>query len=390
MFVYIGLIVFYFIAICLDFKNVIKQKYKILFCIALFLPLILLCSFKNINVGNDTQGYYNYYWGLKELSEYQTGYFEKGFHIFSYIFARLKVPLTIYMLVCYSIVYVPFILISYKWINKPSLVAFSLFLFLFTNFALSALRQSISIGICLFGFFLFYLFYKKKDTLHLSIGITLQIIFITIAYFFHRSALIFIVVPLLCLYRNRLLKNPFLLIAVMLLFSLVSPYFYGIIDNLLNRSIVDSSRSKFFLNLGFSTWITYALLLVSHLLTASTNGKFDMLYSRYPKIKPYLMNPLTEESDNNRELEIMSQNLSVLYLLFLTLFSVSNVFKRIVMYLVPFICFSYAFLFNRVGNKRIEKILLFASFCGLIIYAYFATIKSGYLTVSNYEFGFYL
>ena len=388
MIVYISLLIFYFIVIFIDFKFLFNRKSKLFFCLLLFLPLIILGSFKNVNVGIDTSNYYVYYQSLKS-NEFIFSNFEKGFRNFSLIFARMQIPFTIYLFICYSIIYVPFMLISFKWISKPSLVSFSLFLFMFTNFSFSALRQSMAIGLCFFGFLLFFYFYEKRTFFSSLIGIISQIIFIVFAFYFHKSALIFFAVPIICLYKNRFLNNPFLLFLLMMLFSFLSANFYGAIFQFINPFIFDAPRTKSFFDIGFSSYICFSLVLVSFVLENILNCLNRTFYFESSSFKTISNRKVEKKEFFTNNLEIISQNALVTYLILICLLNVTFTFKRIMMYFIPFFCFSYALLFNEVISKKIRFIFLFVSCVGLIIYAYFATIRTGYLNVSDYHFGFY-
>jgi len=176
----------------------------------LFLHIILIIfisSFKSLNVGIDTQSYFNSYsdlisFGINNVNDYfiQT-HFEPGFVIFMKLTQLISNSYTIFNLISYSIIYLPFFFYIKKYSPDYSLSLIILFTFHIFAFNLSGLRQALAGSIYLLA----YLIYDSNK-INFKQRLLYFIILILFASTFHISALITLIVPFLLKIKFTFIK----------------------------------------------------------------------------------------------------------------------------------------------------------------------------------------
>ena len=169
---------------------------------------ILESSLRSVNVGPDTQGYYNDYntisglswsdiWG-GFISSYQQGEGkDPGFVLFVKLVQALPGDFNFFLFVSALIFFIPLGLILYKYsTHSLQLVfAFTLYVALFHIVALSGIRQQIATGLTFLA-----LYELGKGRMWRCI------LFIALGSIIHISALVFLLAPLLSLFNWRYLK----------------------------------------------------------------------------------------------------------------------------------------------------------------------------------------
>lgn len=364
---------------------------KVIYCILLFAPLIILCSFKDSSVGNDTAGYlasYHEFKNATSLKSISSG-FEKGFVIYSYLLAQMNMPFSIYLLITYSIIFLPFILLSYKYFEFPSIIALSLYLFSFYNFAISALRQSMGIGICFIGFYIF-LRLRHKDNVWKYLKYVLLSAFIALSYFFHKSSLTFILIIPLYIFKDKIKINYLLAIPLLLLTSFLSPYLYSNLGAFSEKLAYLAPTSSFFLNLGNSTYFVFAIFSIATLI--SVNKKSYYYFNKINGLCSFQKSIISIDKASSSKCLDLSNFFylgTFLYLFIICFSQAGKVFIRIAMFILPFVFFMAHDLFVKAKNYKFVFIVCYVGYVLLlIIYFYFATYKSNYLHLFPYSFDF--
>ena len=397
---YILVIIYTFIiSACYYLTKAFKGK-KLIFCILLFLPLLILCSFKNISVGNDSSGYYDYYklYGTKPIG-FTINDIENGFSYFASIFAHMKMPFTLFLLVCYLIVFTPFVLFSYRYSKHPEIVMLSTFLFQFYNFAVSGLRQSIAIGICMLGLYILVTNWDKRALLWKIVKAVISILFVLLASTLHRSAFIFAVPLVIFVVYDFININILFFLSACLLFAFISPYIYGMVFALIRKQYhYDPPASGFFLDIGFSTYIMIIFVVAFVILLKNNRTKRidDFVNKTSNKIKLSKFDRFGPTVEANYI--IVDENNFVSYFVLVVaanalltcMLNSAEVFTRILIYLNIFFGLSLSNFIDLFKSKKTHILLKAGIAIVLFVFFYFASYKSGYLNIFPYRFGFYL
>lgn len=157
------------------------------YVILAMLPMFIMIGFRSGNLGADTNGYLNnfIYVNSTPFSEVlETSRMEKGYLIFVKLITYItKYPL-VYQLIC-TFIYFIGVLEFAKTLDKKDVFLFiffvctlGLFFFMFTG-----VRQSLAMSICLFG----YKYSQRRKIIPF-------ILCVLLAFCFHKSAILFIVV----------------------------------------------------------------------------------------------------------------------------------------------------------------------------------------------------
>lgn len=392
----VGIMVAYYVT--KPFKNK-----KFLYCALLILPIVFLCSFKKLSVGNDTSTYYDYYrfFASNKIGTERSGV-EKGFGIFCGIFGHMKIPFTLFLLICYSIVYFPIVLLMNKLTKYPEMVAYCLFLFQFLNFTISALRQSIAIGICLFGLYILITNWSKRKSLFKILKTLIFVFFVFISYWFHRSAIIFSAIAFVFLAYDIIRIKPLIFCLVCLLAAMVSQYVYGFIFSVIQKSFTyDPPSSGSFLDVGFSTYFMIAIVvLFDFSLREKVVNKYEIVALKVtPKqitSKNKTINGMIENVKANSSLEYDS-SFNNMFLMILAIAAFLNcllnsaeVFGRIITYFTFSLGFVLSAMLDKIKSRKVVFVTSIFIFIALIVYFYVGSYRSGYLHMFPYEIGFYL
>lgn len=173
-----------------------KKTKKIVFISATTVHLIVISGLRSIQVGSDTLIYkevFNSLSGVPFLDLFDVyPKFENGYQLVSYLFSNVFNSFNFYMFIVSTFVYMVLGLIIYKYSTNP-LFSYVLYVILgMFDFNLSGLRQSIAMSIVLFS--IIFLIDQKV------IKFTSTII---LAAFFHKTAIIFLIIYPLVHYPIR-------------------------------------------------------------------------------------------------------------------------------------------------------------------------------------------
>ncbi|MBR1775006.1 MAG: EpsG family protein [Bacteroidales bacterium] len=197
-------------------------------------PMFLLVAFRAESIGNDTLTYANYYRSLidtKNIFEALSGRMENGYILINYFFSHLglswlQFQIIITMFMYYSI---------YRYFYKYSVnIGFSCLLFMLTlmGTTMAATRMCLAISILLFS--VPYIL-KRKFLPFLLI--------VFIAFFFHKSSLVFVMIYPLCALKYER-KRIVILMLVAIAIAYLGTSFFGLLTNAIGeyQSYVEGDR----------------------------------------------------------------------------------------------------------------------------------------------------
>lgn len=191
MLVYLGLLllILFLTLICNQFIKDTKLKNKIITGVSL-LAIYLIYVLRDYSVGIDTDAYYYTYEQMKIIpfEDFDSNYMEKGYQFLMKICILAKMDFRMFLVISYTIVIIPLYFFITKYSKNVSLSIIFYICYQFFIFGLSGIRQTITLGICLLA----YIVIEEKVKWR-YIWFTLLV---AIGFLFHKSALVFIFVPL--------------------------------------------------------------------------------------------------------------------------------------------------------------------------------------------------
>lgn len=161
-----------------------KKKFAFL-CVA-FLELVAFTGLRAYNIGSDTETYLRYidkYRGVsfREIFDFSNAEFERGYTVFMRICSYFNFTKTEFLFLISIVTYFPFFVFIYRYSDYPEVSVFVYFATSLFFYSLGIFRQMIAISICLTG----VPFITERKPLRFFI-----VIFI--AYLFHKTALIWL------------------------------------------------------------------------------------------------------------------------------------------------------------------------------------------------------
>lgn len=132
-----------------------KSQKKLWYLVLAVLPLALMTMFRAGSIGNDTQGYIDYFDSIKSLSLSQAldnTRFEKGYILLNYILARISKNSQILLIVSGAFSYFSLSRWIYKWSAAPGLILCLAVEMLYIDSWMNIVRQAIAFFILLFAF----------------------------------------------------------------------------------------------------------------------------------------------------------------------------------------------------------------------------------------------
>lgn len=349
MFVYLAVAVFPLLIYKIKFGMYHKNREKLLKIILSVLPMFILIAFRDESIGADTGSY------LREFTEmidkpwsmifYQTRE-EHGFRIFVKLMTYVTKSPLVYQVICTIIYLIGFVSFLY---HLDFDAAWPLFFFATTGvytFMFTGNRQCIAMGICLFA----YQFVKRRKLIRFLICIAL-------AFCFHRSAVIFIMVYLI--YKRKFSPFNILLysgitVGAVLLLEQIQKLFNQLLDS--NYEIEKTGNG----------WVFFTFL------TVMTVASIIVIYTNKAR---------TFEADG-------LINISVISVAFWILRLFTRVAERPSYYFLFFSVALFGFAVNAVLEKRdkmIIKVAAFALCMALYIYR-FLTNFSSFIPYHFYHF----
>lgn len=252
-----------------------KEKVKrFLLALFFFLGILLLFVFRNSGVGIDTETYYEFYLNSKnyQFLDLLSGKapFETGFSLFCFFFSSCNVPFPIFLFFCAFLIFIPPILIINKYSPYPALSYLILYTFGFFTFSMSALRQSIAIGLFLIGF----LFYNPKR----PVSCFLILPFILLALSFHTSAIVCFLVFLVLFPWNETKRYLYFKYAILVIYFFCDRDLYFLFYNVSQQfpisSLKASSPPPSFFDIPQTVWVYLIIMIFFDLLSF---GRFSLI-----------------------------------------------------------------------------------------------------------------
>lgn len=185
MIVYMTLLSYWgFIAFLVNVNSRLSLKYNSkLFTISAGVSLFLVMALKGETVGTDTLAYSNEYENAKYYLEYLLRPTELGYSYFNFVIKKLDLSFQSYLGIISAIVVIS-VSTLYRLHSKNILMSFYLHVTIgIFAMTMTGLRQTMAISLTIFAFI--YLMRNKN---------LLFFIFILVAYFFHNSSLVFLLV----------------------------------------------------------------------------------------------------------------------------------------------------------------------------------------------------
>ncbi len=340
MFVYLAVAVFPFLVYKINFGMYHKKLEKLLKIILALLPMFILIAFRDELIGADTYGYLREFRDMIDkpwsMIFYQTRE-EHGFRIFVKLVTYVTKSPLVYQVICTIIYVVGFVSFLY---HLDFDAAWPLFFFATTGvymFMFTGTRQCIAMSICLFA----YQFIKRKKLIRFLICIVL-------AFFFHRSAIIFLAAYFI--FRRKLsvlnvLVYSGITVAAVLLLEQIQKWF----GQLMNMTYDDVETGNGWVFLVFLTVLTVASIVIV-----------------------YINKNRTAEVDGLINVSIISVAIWILRLF-------TRDAERPSFYFLFFSVALFGYAVNAVLEKRDQMIIKIAAFAlcmALYIYRFFANFSS--------------
>lgn len=204
-----------------------QKKLKIWMVIMAILPIFLLFVLRYKHIGADTIGYVRFF--EKEIRTYSWGELfnvdlmrvEVGYRLYVKLISLFTANYTVYFLINGLVIFGILFRFSLKYTKNP-FVFFFLFITLGTyQFMETGLRQALAMAICVFAID----FIKDKKPIRF-------ILLVVLAYFFHKSALIFLMMyPLALIKRLDWMLVAYVFMAALFVVGFTA--FQGFFNNLL-------------------------------------------------------------------------------------------------------------------------------------------------------------
>jgi len=258
MLVYLGFLLFLLI-LTLVSNELVKDKKlraKIITGISLF-AIFLLYVLKDYSVGSDTSAYYSAYEQMKNVpfNDFNTMYMEKGYQLLMKVCILANLDFRWFLVITYAISITPLYYLITKYSENPSLSVLTYFCYQFFVFSMSGIRQTLSLGLCTFAFMVLECKGKWKYLLFALL--------VFIGFTFHKSALVFIFVPLI----RKLAMTKLNLIFFFLLFGV-----FFVFRGKISYTIMALTGYKGSFTIGLNYFLVLALILVSILVYWYTNN----------------------------------------------------------------------------------------------------------------------
>lgn len=202
---------------CVSLKKLDREAYNYksicnAFTFAMLFILWFLTAFRSSEIGNDTQTYINYFIKINKTGVSDKYVIEYGFQYLCLFIGLFTDNPQVFLIICATICYLGIGVYIFKYSKNiviSTILVFCLCFSIFTN----TLRQDIAMVICLYA----YQAMKKKKRI-------LSLLLILVAFLFHKSALIFLVLFLSKFLKYNLKFDIFItiLIAVLSISGVIS------------------------------------------------------------------------------------------------------------------------------------------------------------------------
>lgn len=371
------------------FRVKTQKEKRIFLSLFFFVVLCLIFTIRSSSVGVDTQIYYKNYISSKNLSlqDIFSGnrHFELGYTIFETAFAKIGCSFRLFLFFSSFIIYIPPIIFLANNSKNLRLSFILYYCFGLFTLSMSALRQSIAIGIIAIG-----LICLKKGDIRTYFS---YFCFVILASLFHQSALIAIFLPFFGLIKCSNLYSVFLKGALCLLFIVICPYiysaFYQIVSSNSIKIFSSSSNAPMRHSLPETAFVYLLMMLMSDLLQTKflfRIQKFDEKIDHSLVFPNRFCNSLFQEEFPQSVLPDTTINGFVLFqFIFVCFGQVTNAFPRLGFYGALGFCLLLPNSFSSFTHKKTK--VLYSFFCCLLLVAYFViwTLRTNYLGLLPYE-----
>lgn len=339
-----------FLFLCFGNSNANRKTY---ICIC-FAFLVFCNAFKGLSVGSDTQTYYQQYiecchtsWSETWNNFIQTywygqGDYDEGYNIYTKFVQLFSKDFIFFMFFSSMLAVIPLGIILYKYCDHiiKLMFAFVFYVTLIYNGGSMLSRQQIATA------FLFMSFLCVLKNRYFW-----SFFHIAIAFFMHKSSVVFAVVPLIARFAPKITKPfhaiSFLLIPIVILFS--SQLL------LLAADFLGTERYEVYAETEFVGGITFVVLMELLSLVCLLGFRKDYL----------------QQDDYARKIYIMAPFITM----FAPLILRDGVFIRLSKYFHVFLAAMIPLAFGRLFKKSSVYIALFVTIFILIVYTY---ISSGH------------
>lgn len=221
-----------------------RKNIKILYLIAI-IPSVLIEGLRNEDIGTDMMGYGSiWYYNMRiedgllsALKNVSTP--EYAYHTLIFISKKLFNDIHLFLILCASIKMGLVFFVGYKFrkqLNTTLFLAFYFAFFYFTGF--SMMRQALALSVCLLS--IWYLYNEKYYIFFATV---------IIAYLFHNSALLMVIVFYLFLTRKMRLSLPINFFGVIILYS-SAPF---LMQYLIGSSLFKEGIAEHYMNTGVAS-----------------------------------------------------------------------------------------------------------------------------------------
>ena len=230
-----------------------QKKAKRFFVIAAFLLIFLVCVLRKYTVGLDMPKYYNIYLEAFYVPFRDFGYiyFEKGYLLLMKICVFLNMPFEWFMFICSLIMIVPVAVFIYNFSDRVLLSTIIFVCYMFFEFYLTGLRQAMAMSIWLIGATILLKEIRFKYIWYA--------LFSLIAFYFHKGAVIAIILPFVIRFR----KTTFVLIVSLLVLALLLMFRSQILNLLKDYFERESINTHAKIYVGTNTIFLMAILAAS-------------------------------------------------------------------------------------------------------------------------------
>ena len=241
-----------------------RERKKTLFLRLVFGALILLFALRASTVGRDICGYKNAYETTRYVSwkDYGYIYFEVGYIFIMKVSIAIGMQFQMFMVAVSIIILAPIYLVIKKYSTNPLLSTLIYVCFMFMEFDLTALRQAISMSICLIAYIV--LIESKQLSLLKSIAIAIA------ATLFHNGAYAFLFIYFAVRVKS-LKKFSVTVFALACALILCRTTLLNYIKNIFARAALDVNASMY-IGLNFICTIILAVLFVFTEVTTERIG----------------------------------------------------------------------------------------------------------------------
>ena len=197
------------------------------------LAIYLVLALKKYTVGIDIRGYYSEYLksANKEWSDVDYVYFEKGYIQLMKLFSKNEVEFQYFMMFIYAVLCISLYLFIKKYSKNATLSLLIFICYQFFVFSVSGVRQTIAMAICMFSYSIFDR--NKKFRIIIPILMTIG------AIYFHKSAIVFLAVYYLSLFRKNEVNIAYYILMFLASF-VIRPFFLRFVESQFDTDKTDS------------------------------------------------------------------------------------------------------------------------------------------------------